>query len=242
MRHGQLLLNLAPRLDARLSDFAGPSWAAIISAINHLLAGDSERCLVYGAANTGKTHLLAAACEALSQQNEPTLLVSLPELMRTCLPESLQNLENHTLIALDDLEAITGLPEWQEALFHLLNRAQEHHTRIIMTAGVPPGQLGFTLPDLVSRLKQAACFQTPTGEDVSDREAVLRAALGRRELMLDPDIVRYLLLKGPRYIGLLLKHLNYLEQESLQQRKRLTLNFVKQLTETKQGRDRLSQP
>ncbi|HMU87360.1 MAG TPA: DnaA regulatory inactivator Hda, partial [Agitococcus sp.] len=67
-RHSQMVLNLGPRLDARLSDFAGPSWAAIIAAIHDLLTGKWQRCFVYGQPDTGKTHLLAAACEHYTEQ------------------------------------------------------------------------------------------------------------------------------------------------------------------------------
>ncbi|HNE92368.1 MAG TPA: DnaA regulatory inactivator Hda [Agitococcus sp.] len=230
-RHSQMVLNLGPRLDARLSDFAGPSWAAIIAAIHDLLTGKWQRCFVYGQPDTGKTHLLAAACEHYTEQGHTTLLLSLRELIRTNNPHCLESLEHYDLIALDDIEMIQGHPDWQEALFHLLNRALEHNTKILLAARAMPTQLGLSLPDLVSRLQQAACFGIPSGEDDADREALLLAALGRRNLNLDPEIIRYLLVKGPRYTGLLLKHLSFLEESSLQQRKKLTLNFVKQLTE-----------
>ena len=229
--NNQLLLNLGPRLDARLSDFAGPSWSAIVSAIEGLLAGTDERCFVYGEPDTGKTHLLAAACETYSDQGFHTILLSLRELIRTNTPYCLESLEHYDLIALDDIEVIKNLPDWQEALFHLLNRALSSHTRILLAARSRPSDLGLSLPDLVSRLNQAACFCIPNGEDNADREALLLAALGRRNLDLDPEITRYLLLKGPHCTGLLLKHLSFLENSALQQRKRLTLHFVKQLTE-----------
>ena len=230
--NSQLVLNLGPRLDARLSDFAGPHWAAIISAINDLLNGVSERCFVYGEPDTGKTHLLAAACEAYSEQGYTTVLLSLRELLASKSPDSLESLENYQLIALDDIEVIQQHDDWQEALFHLLNRAQENQTRILLAARASPTQLGLQLPDLVSRLSQAACFHIPNGEDEIDRHAVLLAALGRRNIHLEADVIRYLLIKGPRYTGLLLKHLSYLEEVALQQRKKLTLHFVKQLTES----------
>ena len=54
-RHSQMVLNLGPRLDARLSDFAGPSWAAIIAAIHDLLTGKWQRCFVYG--KIGRAHV-----------------------------------------------------------------------------------------------------------------------------------------------------------------------------------------
>lgn len=229
--NSQLLLNLGPRLDARLTDFAGPSWAAIVAAIQDLLTGTYERCFVYGEPDTGKTHLLAAACETYTEQGYTAILLSLRELIRTNTPYCLESLEHYDLIALDDIEVIQGHPDWQEALFHLLNRALANQTRMLLAARAMPSQLGLNLADLVSRLNQAACFKIPNGEDNADREALLLAALGRRDLNLDPEIIRYLLLKGPRYTGLLLKHLSFLENSALQQRKRLTLNFVKQLTE-----------
>ncbi|PTQ89295.1 DnaA regulatory inactivator Hda [Agitococcus lubricus] len=231
LRSKQLLLNLGPRLDARLSDFSGPSWAEIISAIEQLFAGTIQRCFIYGEPNTGKTHLLAAACQAYSERQHSTLLLSLRELTRSHQPDALQYLEHHDLITLDDIEIIVDLREWQEALFHLLNRAQQNDTRLILAARASPSQLGLVIPDLISRLQQAACYRIPNGDNDADRQAVLQAALGRRNLALDPEIIKYLLIKGPRYIGLLLKHLTYLEESSIRQRKRLTLNFVKQLTE-----------
>lgn len=230
-KNSQLLLSLGPRLDAQLSDFAGPSWSAIVCAIQDLLTGTHERCFVYGEPDTGKTHLLAAACETYSEQGFRSILLSLRELIRTNTPSCLESLEHYDLIALDDIEVIKGFPEWQEALFHLLNRALSSQTRLLLAARLRPSDLGLSLADLVSRLNQAACFSIPNGEDSADREALLLAALGRRDLHLDPEITRYLLLKGPHRTGLLLKHLSFLENSALQQRKRLTLNFVKQLTE-----------
>ena len=227
----QLMLNLGPRLDAQLSDFAGPGWSAIISAIYDLLTGNHDRCFVYGEPDTGKTHLLAAACESYNEQGFKAILLSLRELIRTNKPDCLESLEHYDLIALDDIEVIQGFIEWQEALFHLLNRATTSETKILLAARLRPSALGLHLADLVSRLNQAACFCIPNGEDSHDREALLLAALGRRNLNLEPEITRYLLQKGPHRTGLLLKHLSFLENSALQQQKRLTLQFVKQLTE-----------
>lgn len=230
-QEGQLVLNLGQRLDARLSDFAGQGWAQVVDAIDGLLTGRLTGCLVYGAAYTGKTRLLAAACDTCSRQGHPALLVSFCDLIASNPPESLQNLENYRLLALDDLDALRGLPEWQEALFHLWNRMQLQGTAILLSARAAPRDLGLQLPDLLSRINQAACYRVPDGSSLEDREAVLRAALGRRDLNLDPEIVRYLLQRGPAQTGLLLQHLETLDEASLQYRKRLTLAFVRQMTE-----------
>ena len=189
----QLVLNLGPRLDARLSDFAGSNWTAVIAAIDDLLHGSSKNCFVYGEPNTGKTHLLAAVCEAYSQQGYTTLLLSLRDLLDSESPDLLESLENFTLIALDDVEVINGHEDWQQALFNLLSRAKISQTRILLAARTSPADLGLQLLSLNSQLSKAVFFHIPN--------------------------------------GLLLKHLAYLEEAAVQQRKKLTLSFVKQLTE-----------
>lgn len=230
--NSQLVLNLGPRLDARLSDFAGANWAAIIEAIDDLLHGSSKHCFLYGEPDTGKTHLLAAVCEAYSQQGFTTVLLSLSELLQTETPDCLECFENFTLIALDDVDAIKGHPEWQQTLFNLLSKAKKNQTRILLTARIAPVELKLELAILNSQLSKAVFFHIPNGQDEVDRHAILLAALGRRDLSLDPETIRYLLEKGPSYTGQLLKHLSYIEETALQQRKKLTLNFVKQLTES----------
>ena len=227
----QLVLNLGPRLDARLSDFAGSNWTAVIAAIDDLLHGSSKNCFVYGEPNTGKTHLLAAVCEAYSQQGYTTLLLSLRDLLDSESPDLLESLENFTLIALDDIEVINGHEEWQQALFNLLSRAKISQTRILLAARTSPADLGLQLLSLNSQLSKAVFFHIPNGKDEADRHAILLAALERRGILLEADVIRYLLDKGPSYTGLLLKHLAYLEEVAVLQRKKLTLSFVKQLTE-----------
>lgn len=229
--NSQLILNLGPRLDARLSDFAGANWTAVIAAIDDLLHGSSKNCFIYGEPNTGKTHLLAAVCEAYSQQGFSTVLLSLRELLASETPDCLECFENFTLIALDDIEVIDSHEDWQQALFNLLSRAKKNQTRILLAARMSPAELGLQLPSLTAQLSKAVFFHIPNGKDEADRHAILLAALSRRDLHLEPEVIQYLLHKGPSYTGLLLKHLSYIEEVALQQRKKLTLNFVKQLTE-----------
>lgn len=235
MRHlnkQQLLLNFEPKLDAQLSDFAGPGWSPIVSAIYDLLTGTHERCFVYGEPDTGKTHLLSAACQVYAEQDFATIFLSLRELIQTNTPNCLESLEHYHLIALDDIEVINGHIDWQEALFHLLNRAANNETRLLLAARQRPAELGLALPDLVSRLNQAACFSVPNGDNNTDREALLLATLERRHLTIEPEVVLYLLHHGPQRVGALLKYLNFLENSALQQQKHLTLNFVKNFTKS----------
>lgn len=46
----------------------------------------------------------------------------------------LASLESFDLVAIDDLEAIRGNREWQEAIFHLINRSREGQGQLIFAA------------------------------------------------------------------------------------------------------------
>ena len=59
-------------------------------------------------------------------------------------------------LVIENVDAIAGDTELQEALFHLLNAQAGAGGRLLLTSRVEPGQMGLTLPDLVSRLQGAA--------------------------------------------------------------------------------------
>jgi DnaA family protein len=118
----QLNLAIDVRSDARISDFAGPGWASVIDAMRQLHVGLLSRCFIHGVADTGKTHLLSALCESYLDMGRTAIQVSLIELVNAPT-EVLQALESFDLVALDDLDAIVGMPHWEEAIYHLINRS-----------------------------------------------------------------------------------------------------------------------
>lgn len=208
----QLDLAIEPRLDAQIGDFAGPGWVPIIDALRQMYAGLLNRLYIHGGAGTGKSHLLAAACETYRQSGRSAIQISLRELIAAPV-DALAALEAFQLVALDDLEVIEGALIWQKAIFNLLNRSASGQTQLIFASRQPAAQLTLQLPDLRSRLGQAASFPIPDGEDAADREALLRAVLQRRGLMLDERLVMHLLTYGPTTPGHLLKSLDQIAHE-----------------------------
>jgi DnaA family protein len=225
----QLLLNLRPRPDARLSDFAAPAYEGLLAAVQELLATPGALLYVQGKAGQGRSHLLAGLCNEAERLGLGTVLLPLAEL-RTEDPRLLAGLEEQDLIGLDDLEAVAGDAAWEEALFHFFNRARARGCRLVFSAAVLPGQAGFRLPDLVSRLALASCWTLALPDDAS-RQALLETAARRRDLGLEPEILRYLLGRGPREPGQLLTLLAELDRRSLQAGRRLTVPFVREVLE-----------
>lgn len=210
MAEAQLSLNLDINHDASLSDFSGPGWMPIIDAARQLHVGLIGQMYLFGSPATGKSHLLSAICESFIEMNKTAIYLSLKELIHTDV-DVLSSLETFDVIAIDDIEAIGHSTEWQEALFHLINRSREGHRQLIYAANSPASDLPFTLRDLITRLAQAPTFKVPDGHDLEDRQALLKSILRRRGWQFDERILDYLLTEGPHRIGGMIEVLHYIQ-------------------------------
>lgn len=206
----QLELDLEIKQDASISDFAGPGWLAIIDVIRQLHMGLIQQLYLYGERDTGKTHLLQAICESFREVNQSVIYLSMRELLETD-PMILSALENKDVLAIDDIDAIADYPNWQEAVFHLINLANEFGSILIFASRFPANELEFSFKDLVSRLAKSANFALPSGHDIVDRSALLNAILTRRNWHFDQRIIDYLLAEGPHRIGAMLNVINELQ-------------------------------
>ena len=207
----QLQLYIEPQLDARISDFSGPSWGPVIDAVRQLHAGLINRFYLYGGAGTGKSHLLSAICDSYLEINKSAIKVSLLELLDAPI-EAITSLESYDLVALDDIEAISGVPHWQKAVFHLINYNNEFGGQLVFSSRFAPIELKLELPDLQSRLTQAVSVKVPTGSLYADRQALVNSVLERRGVHLDSQITDYVLLHGPHQASVLLQCVEQLEK------------------------------
>ncbi len=159
----------------------------------------------------GKSHLLSAICDSYLEIGKSAIKVSLLELLDAPI-EAITSLERYDLVALDDIEAISGVPHWQRAVFHLINYNNEVGGQLVFSSRVAPIELKLELPDLQSRLTQAVSVKVPNGSLYADREALVLSTVARRGLHFDPQIIEYLLLHGPHQASLLLQTLAQLEK------------------------------
>lgn len=206
----QLNLDLSIKYDASLSDFVGVGWDSIIDAVRQLHFGLFYQLYLYGSMGTGKTHLLSAICESFRDMGKSAIYLSLRELL-TLDPSVLLSVENMDVIAIDDLDLLENHKDWQEAMFHLINRSYEQERILIFASHQAVNQLNFTLRDLVSRLAKSPTFQLPSGQDHATRAAVLATVLRRRNWHFEKTVLDYLLEEGPHRIGSMLEILDKLQ-------------------------------
>ena len=207
----QLQLDIEPQLDARISDFSGPGWGHVIDAVRQLHAGLMSSFYIYGGAGAGKSHLLSAICDSYLEIGKSAIQVSLLELL-DAPTEAISALDQYDLVALDDIEAISGVPHWQRAVFHLINYNNEGGGQLVFSSRFAPIELKLELPDLQSRLTQAVSVKLPNGSLYADRQALVTSVLARRGIHIDPQIIDYLLLHGPHQASVLLQTLEQLIQ------------------------------
>lgn len=224
----QLQLDIEPQLDAKISDFSGPGWGPVIDAVRQLHAGLISRFYIYGGAGTGKSHLLSAICDSYLETGKSAIKVSLLELLDAPI-EAIHSLETYDLVALDDIEAISGVPHWQKAVFHLINNNNEGGGQLVFSSRFAPIELKLELPDLQSRLTQAVSVKTPNGNSYADRQALLHSVLERRGVHFDPQITEYLLLHGSHQTSTLLQSVDRLEKLLKGEKIKLSHSILRQI-------------
>lgn len=226
----QLTLDLQLRESYRFENFVVGSNELMLDMLKQMTVTQGEQqVLIWGGLCCGKSHLLQAVCQLASQKNLSTTYIPLQQFIQYPV-EVLQDLENIDLVCIDDIEALSSHLEWQEKCFDLINRSREQGHRLLFSSSLPPNELNLQLEDLRSRLNQGPVMQLEyLGDNDKQKALQLRASVKGFEL---PDqVAAYMLKNYSRDMAELFEKLEHLDQVSLQQKRRLTIPFVKTVFE-----------
>ena len=209
----------------RFDHFHAGANAAALAAVQ-AFATDVGMPWVYlhGAAGSGRSHLLMAACQAASALGRRVQYLPMATLGDRAA--ALRGVVGSELLALDDLGAIAGDREAEHALFDLYNRARAEGSALLFAADATPAQLGLVLPDLRSRLGACTQFALKPLDDV-ERRTVLKAQAASRGIELDDSVLDWLFARYARDLGALLDLLDKLDQASLAAQRRITIPFLR---------------
>ncbi|HUA80130.1 MAG TPA: DnaA regulatory inactivator Hda [Dyella sp.] len=223
----QLPLGLRWPRRQRFEHFHAGANAAALAAVQALATQAGAPWLyLSGAASSGKSHLLMAACQAAHEAGRTVQYLPLRNLHDRA--SVVRGVMGSQFIALDDLDALAGNRDAEHALFDLYNRARAEGTALIFTAQAVPTQLALTLPDLRSRL--GACTQfalKPLDDD--ERREVLKRQAALRGIELDDSVLDWLFARYARDLGALFDLLDRLDQASLAAQRRVTVPFLRGL-------------
>ena len=205
--------------------FANYYPGANAAAVHALEQGSEPFIYIGGPHGSGRSHLLQAACHAVSEAEGLAVYLPLAECMAMS-PQMLEGMEQMALVAIDDVELLAGNGEWEQALFHLYNRMRDAGHRIIVAGNGAPAALGVVLPDLLSRLGWGPVFQLQPLSDAEKSQA-LRLRAAQRGMELSAEVADYLLNHASRDMHDLFALLDRLDEGSLAAQRRLTIPFVR---------------
>ena len=223
----QLSLAVYLRDDATLDNFVAGRNAPIVALASMLGAAGESRLYVWGAAGSGRTHLLQATCHAQSGRGLSCAYIPLQE-REDLAPVMLEDMEHNALVCLDDVDLIAGDAEWEQALFNFYNRAAATGCALLLSASAPPNAVVWNLADWRSRLTAAVIYRLESLND-DEKTVALQQRAQRRGMELNDETARFLLRHVRRDTGNLFALLDRLDEASLAAQRRLTVPFVKQV-------------
>jgi DnaA family protein len=220
----QLALDIGLARPATLeSFFAGPNEAAWKHL--QLWTGSPTRSPVptylWGAAGSGKTHLLQAVEASLREQGAASgwLDPSIAE------PPPFD--EGWALVLLDDVQQYSAVQ--QHAAFNWFVQAQTLQRGVLAAGSLPPADLPLR-EDLRTRLGWGHVFQLHVLSE-PERRAVLRQAADARGVFLGDDVMDFILHRFSRDLGSLMQLLQQLDAYALRTQRAVTIPLVKSMLE-----------
>ncbi len=193
-----------------------------------LLIGEQPFVYLWGAVGSGVSHLLQASCHQASAQGLSSQYLPLRELLDYPPEQLLEDLEQLTLVCLDDVQVISGHADWERALFDLYNRIKDANGCLLLGADCSAREMPLQLPDLQSRFGWGPVFQLASSDDDKKRQ-ILQFRASRRGMELSDDVACYLTNRTARGLAELMGCLDILEDASLEARRKLSIPFVKQV-------------
>ncbi len=222
----QLPLGIQIKAAARFSNFvAGPN-DELLDQLRLSASGRGELFfLIWGSSGSGKSHLLQASCHQAASQGRAAAYLSLQG-YSNLQPELLDGWDAYDLVCLDDMDAIAGQRQWEEAVFHLYNRIRERGSGLVVSSNSAPAHLQLCLPDLRSRLGWGLMYQLKSLDD-HQRLRALQLRAQQRGCEMPDETGRYLMRRLPRDMPVLFDLLDQLDEASLVAQRKLTVPFVK---------------
>lgn len=216
----QLILDLFSEAPARFEHFVVGDNGALLAALHEAALAGSEPLYLWGAARTGKSHLLQATVTLAQEASRPARLVA----AETARPE---DFEVSGLLAVDGIDALPA--DAQIALFNAFNRRTDQALTLLLGGAAAPRALALR-EDLRTRIGQSLVFEIrPLGDP--DRRKIIAALADRRGIRLDDEVLDFVLRHGRRDLPTLLEVLQALDDASLEHQRRITLPLLRSLVQ-----------
>ncbi|WP_047395514.1 DnaA regulatory inactivator Hda [Chitinibacter sp. ZOR0017] len=213
----QLILDFLPPAPRTFDDFVRGDNAELLFQLGEWANGEVRALYIWGEADAGKSHLLAASAARLPA-GMPVYQVNAREEM---LP---QTLESHAALLVDNVESLDT--EQQITLFDHYNTLREGTGRILASGTLPPMLLPLR-DDLTTRLGWGLVYQLKSLSD-DDKLGALQRRARHLGFELPRELAEYLLKHVDRSLPNLYAQLEALNQLALSKQKPVTLPLLRE--------------
>lgn len=184
------------------------------SAAIELVQSDFRIAIISGEESCGKTHLAHYFIE-----NHAGVILDKSLLG---INSSQEIWHSADIAVLEDIEEIKD----ETAFFHLLRYAETNNYQLLLTSKLPPAQLGFSLPDLTSRLKALPAAKLNSPDELLLRVFLIKC-FADRQLKVSEEVINYISNRVTRSFNDISKLVEDLEQISSERKQEITIPLTK---------------
>ena len=180
-----------------------------------------NRIYLWGPSAVGKTHILIATIKKFLNLNKKVIDLSF------IYDNDTFDLGSIDLFFLDDIDRADG--KIQNNLFNIFNMSENENAAIFITGSLPPNQMSLR-PDLRTRISQCLVLNLRELEDEEKKDVLLKRSYFMG-INLKLEIIDYLVKNYNRNMHELIKLIEKIDKESIIQKKRITIPFIKSFME-----------
>ena len=197
-----------------------------IQILKNILLGSDKGVQIFidDLGSNGKSYLLQAICNDFSNSNNSSIYIPMQEAINLD-PSILEGVSELNLICIDDIDLISNQRDWELALFNLINECYEKDCFLLLSGSINKLE---AIPDLVSRIKK---METLRLEAINDDELLgaTKAISKNLNIKISDKNLNYLMNNSRRDIKTIFRTLSQLERESLERKKSIGLNLIKEV-------------
>ena len=197
-----------------------------IQILKNILLGSDKGVQIFidDLGSNGKSYLLQAICNDFSNSNNSSIYIPMQEAIK--LDRSiLEGVSELNLICIDDINLVNRQREWEIALFNLINECYEKECFLLLSGNINKLE---AIPDLVSRIKKMEILRLEAINDDELLEAT-KAISKNLNIEISDKNMNYLINNSKRDVKTIFRTLSQLEKESLERKKSIGLNLIKEV-------------
>lgn len=223
----QLPLQFEFQSTQNFSAFYSGSNEEIVTNLQQIFITQEQQIFLWGAASSGKSHLLQATCQNANDSNKTSFYFSLDA--KTLPPPTiLDGLDNIDLVCFDNIDQIIENTEWEQAFFNFFNLHRDNNKHLVLSASCPPRYIGLQLPDLKTRMSWGLTLKLNPLSDEQRLHALIYKAnvLG---FEIPTHVGKFLMTHYTSDLPSIWKLLNRIEIATLAAQRKITIPFLKQI-------------